>query len=255
LVLSIVLAAFFAIWEFKIPESLAAVPPSIWKYENLAIFVTVGLQPFMWWAAVQLLFSWYYQMVFEWSTIKTAVHFLPLGLVSFPIMGVASVLQQNLPLKWVILVGEGLVLIGTALLPFADTAAKYWRFAFPGFVIGTAGMTITFATTNIALFATTPPEVSGVVGAIFSCALQLGSAAGAAIVTSIQTSVQVNHGGPLGFQGRSAGLWFLFAFAAAEFVAVLVFMKNTVPPMKKAKEAKENNDEPSDKAVSADDAA
>jgi fucose permease len=61
-------------------------------------------------------------------------------------MGVASALQQKLPLKWVILLGEVLVLVGTVLFPFADSQAKYWRFAFPGFFIGTAGMTIVFAT-------------------------------------------------------------------------------------------------------------
>lgn len=63
-------------------------------------------------------------------------------------MGIASALQQRFPLKWVILVGELLVLAGTVLLPFADTKAHYWRFAFPGFCIGTAGMTIVFATTK-----------------------------------------------------------------------------------------------------------
>lgn len=69
-------------------------------------------------------------------------------------------------------------------------------------------------------------------GAIFTCALQLGSAAGSAIVTSIQTSVQKTHGGPNGFQGRAAGLWFLFAFTAIETLGVLIFMQNTVPPLK-----------------------
>jgi hypothetical protein len=46
----------------------------MWRYENFSILIAVGLQPFMWWASVQLLFSWYYQLVFGWSTIKTAVH-------------------------------------------------------------------------------------------------------------------------------------------------------------------------------------
>ncbi|ETW77131.1 major facilitator superfamily [Heterobasidion irregulare TC 32-1] len=231
LVLSVFLAVIFFLWELYLPESLAAVPPSMWKYRNFTILIAVGLQPFMWWAAVQLLFSWYYQEVFEWSTINTAVHFLPLGLVSFPTMGLASVLQQKFSLKWVILCGEIIVLAGTVLFPFADSKEHYWRFAFPGFCLGTAGMTMVFATTNIALFAITPPEVAGIVGAVFTCALQLGSAAGAAIVTSIQTSVQESHGGSNGFQGRSAGFWFLFAFTAVETLGVLFFMRNTVPPV------------------------
>lgn len=152
------------------------------------------------------------------------------------------------------------MLAGTILLPFANSKAHYWTFAFPGFFIGTAGMTIVFATTkyadasiplnlcrsilksdlypcfSIALFDITPPEIAGTVGAIFTCALQLGSAAGAAIVISIQTSVQKTHGGPNEFQGRAAGLWFLFAFTAVETLGVLIFMKNTVPPRKQTKQ-------------------
>ncbi|KAJ8518266.1 hypothetical protein ONZ45_g4621 [Pleurotus djamor] len=234
LILSVLLAALFFVWEYRLPEELAAVPPMLWKYENIPILTAVALQPFMWWASVQLLFSWYYQEVFGWSTISVAVRFLPMGLLSFPIMGVASVLQQKLPLKWVILLGEVLVLAGTILFPFADTQAHFWRFAFPGFFIGTAGMTIVFATTNIAIFAATPPHIAGVVGAIFTCALQLGSAAGAAVITSIQTSVEVNHGGPTSFSGRAAGFWFLFAFDATLALCVLIFMRNTVPPVKKS---------------------
>lgn len=80
------------------------------------------------------------------------------------------------------------------------------------------------------MFAVTPPEVAGIVGAVFTCSLQLGSAAGAAIITSIQTSVQLNHGGPDSFDGRAAGFWFLVAFTAAEAIAVLCFMRDTVPP-------------------------
>lgn len=71
---------------------------------------------------------------------------LPIGLVAFVVMGVVSILQQKLPLKWVILIGETLGITGSALLPFANTKNRYWRFAFPGLCIGTAGMTIVFAT-------------------------------------------------------------------------------------------------------------
>ena len=73
------------------------------------------------------------------------------------------------------------------------------------------------------------------VGAIFSCALQVGCAAGAAIITSIQTSVQENHGGPNSFTGRAAGFWFLFAVVCSLTAGVFVFMRNTLPPVKKNK--------------------
>ncbi|EJC99629.1 MFS general substrate transporter [Fomitiporia mediterranea MF3/22] len=231
LVVSVVLAAFFGFWESKIPEKFASVPPSIWKYPNFPILVLLGLQPFMWWASVQLLFSWLFQEVYRWSTIITAVHFLPVGLVTFPIMGIAQRLQQRLPLKWVILIGQFLALVGTILLPFANSKSRYWPLVFPGFLIGSGGELIVFTTTNIALFVVTPPEVSGIVGAIFNCSLQLGSAAGAAIITSIQTSVQQTHGGPNSYSGRAAGFWFLFAWNVLMFIGVIFLMRYTVAPV------------------------
>ncbi|KAK1217857.1 hypothetical protein PQX77_019477 [Marasmius sp. AFHP31] len=159
---------------------------------------------------------------------------LPLGLLGFPVTAIANVMQQKLPLKWVILAGQVIGIVGTVLLPFADSPDHYWPFAFPGFALGTSGMTIIFATVNIAVFAVTPPEKAGVVGSIFNCFLQLGCAAGTAIVTSIQTSVDDTHGGPTAWEGRAAGLWFLFALLVIDTICILVFMKNTVAPTKQA---------------------
>lgn len=79
----------------------------------------------------------------------------------------------------------------------------------------------------------TPPNVAGTVGAVYNCFLELGCATGAAVITSIQTSVQLHHGGPTSYSGRAAGFWFLFAFVTILTLAVLVFMENTVPPVKK----------------------
>ena len=61
-------------------------------------------------------------------------------------MAASGFLQQTLPLKYVIIIGELLAIAGTALLPFANSEDRYWRFAFPGFCLGTAGVTVIFAT-------------------------------------------------------------------------------------------------------------
>jgi hypothetical protein len=61
----------------------------------------------------------------------------------------------------------------------------------------------------------------------------VGSAAGAAIVTSIQTSVEVTHGGPTSFYGRKVGLWFQFALLAISTICLFIFMHNDAPPTKK----------------------
>lgn len=77
------------------------------------------------------------------------------------------------------------------------------------------------------MFRTTPPQVAGTVGAIFNSALQVGSAVGNAIISSIQTSVeaQPSSGGTDGYDGRAAAFWFMFAITILETTAVAVFYR------------------------------
>lgn len=67
--------------------------------------------------------------------------------------------------------------------------------------------------------------MAGTVGAIFNSALQLGSAVGIAIITSIQTSVQDKDApdGALKYKGRAAAFWFLLAVVCVELIALVVF--------------------------------
>ncbi|KAJ7499582.1 MFS general substrate transporter [Mycena latifolia] len=232
LFISLLCVALFFIYEARLPEEMAALPPSLWAYTNVPILVTSALLPFMWWGAVQLLFSWLWQEVYGWTALNVALRFLPMGLLGFPMNALASVLQQFFPLKWILVAGQVLALIATALLPFADTEARYWSFAFPAFCIGTTGITIAFTTINIAIFVATPPRFAGVIGALFNCSLQLGCAAGTAIITSIQTSVQKTHGGPTSYSGRKAGFWFLFGVLGLLTAAQWSLMKSNVPAQK-----------------------
>ncbi|KAJ7661576.1 major facilitator superfamily domain-containing protein [Mycena polygramma] len=231
LILSVFLIVAFFVWESRLSESYAAVPAKMWKYENFTVLILLSFAPFMWWASIFLQFSWLWEVVYGWSAIKVAVHFLPIGLGMFPVLPLAAGLQSRIRLKWVIFIGFVLVSIGTVLLPFANSPDHYWPFAFPGFLLGTAGATLIYTTTNIALLANTPGAVSGIVSAMFTCVLQMGGAIGSAILTSIQTSVQASHGGPTSFSGRAAGLWFLFAFLCAMSILLLVFMRDTAGPV------------------------
>ncbi|CAA7263630.1 unnamed protein product [Cyclocybe aegerita] len=231
LVISVFLMVLFFGWEAYLPESYAALPPKMWRYDNVIILTVISLVPFMWWGSIFPLFSWLWEVVYGWSAITTAVHFLPVALGIFPALPLAAVLQSKWRLKWVILLGFVLLLTGTILLPFGDSRERYWRFVFPGFLLGTAGAALIYATTNIALLANTPPEVSGIVSAVFVSVLQTGAATGLAIVTSIQTSIEQKNGDPTGFEGRAAGLWFLVAFIGTVMLLFVVFMKNSVGPV------------------------
>ncbi|KAF8166301.1 major facilitator superfamily domain-containing protein [Mycena galopus ATCC 62051] len=232
LILSFVSLMLFFLWESRLPDSYAAVPSKMWKYENFSILIFISFAPFAWWASVFLQFSWLWEVVYLWSPMKTAVHFLPIGLGLFPGLVLFGSLQSKLSLKWVIFIGFLLICMGTLLLPFANSPERFWPFAFPGFLLATAGAAQIYATTNVALLAKTPRAVSGIVSAIFVCVLQMGGALGSAILTSIQTSVQASDGGATSFKGRAAGLWFLFAFLCTMAVLLLVFMQDSIGPIR-----------------------
>lgn len=73
---------------------------------------------------------------------------LPISLMGIPCFIISDMLQKKYRLKWVIMAGMIITMAGTILLPFADSRERYWRFAFPGLLLGTAGVTIVFTTSK-----------------------------------------------------------------------------------------------------------
>lgn len=49
LIISIALGAAFFVYEARIPEEMAALPPRVWKYPNVPVLVGLGFVPFFWW--------------------------------------------------------------------------------------------------------------------------------------------------------------------------------------------------------------
>jgi hypothetical protein len=85
---------------------------------------------------------------------------------------------------------------------------------------------------SVALFQEVPASKSATAAAIFSCANQLGSATGSAIVATIQANV----GTTTGFSGTAAALWFLLAINAVAAIAVIVFMKPVAATLQSEKD-------------------
>lgn len=78
---------------------------------------------------------------------------------------------------------------------------------------------------SIAIFKATPPAVAGTIGAIFNGALQLGSAIGLAVCSSIETSVEATHGGFDEYYGRAAIFYFFMGLIGVQALGVLIFYR------------------------------
>jgi len=162
-------------------------------------------------------------------------------LIASPVMLFSAIVTSRFRPKHVLLFSLVLLVIGSVILPFADSPDKYWSRDFPGMFIGAIGNSLLFVNVNVAFFRNTPPEVAGTIGAIFNSALQLGAAVIAAIATTIQTDIDERSNGNV-YAGRAAGFWFMFACVAAQAIAVLFFYHDA-PQVDEAKETRSSDSE------------
>ncbi|PCH34681.1 MFS general substrate transporter [Wolfiporia cocos MD-104 SS10] len=228
LIISVFLFVGFFYAEMLIPPSRAAVPPKTWFLPNFGVLFGTALLPYLWWTTVFTIYITEWQDVWHWSVIMTAIHMIPISVMSFA-MSFTGPLSRRYNPKWLILIGEGMVIIATILLVFADGPERYWSFIFPAFVIGSAGASLVYTHTNVAIFRTSPSSMAGVVGAIFNGGLQIGSAVGVATVGSIMSSVQDMHGGEFasGYLGEAAAYEFLLGIVVLEFFGMLIFYRTS----------------------------
>jgi MFS family permease len=248
LVISLVIVAVFLWWETHSNPDDAVLPPRMWRYPNFCILVALALLPYFWSLTSFVNITSWWEQYYGWTAINTAVHFLPIGVGGWLISNVTGHFPRWFPHKYTLLGGLLLGIIATILLPFANSPSTYWSIDFPAFTIGTIGLAIIYSNSSIAIFSYTPPSVAGTVGAVFNCALQLGSAVGLAAVSRITNSVDKKTYFDLpttewsqhldevtksmwkrAYKGRAASYWFLLGILLVSTLAVIVFFKTDVP--------------------------
>ncbi|KIM27007.1 hypothetical protein M408DRAFT_72095 [Serendipita vermifera MAFF 305830] len=244
LLISLALAAGFLFWEARINPDDAVLPPKMWKYDNFGILVSLALLPYFWWLTSFINLTSWWEQVYGWSPITTAVHFLAMGISGGLTTNITGYLPRWFTHKQIIITGLFMGIVASILLPFATGPWTYWPFVFPAQILGGAGLILVFVNSSIALFSYTPPSVAGTVGAVFNCALQLGSAVGLAAVASITTSLdsQYSFNPPItewsrnldhitpsmwkeAYTGRAASYWFALGILTVATLAAIVFLK------------------------------
>ncbi|KAF8305923.1 MFS general substrate transporter [Clavulina sp. PMI_390] len=228
LIISVILAALFFIYEATIPEDMAALPPKVWRYQNVPVLLAVALVPFWWWSTLSLNTIPYWISTYKWSPIVASFSFLPNGIVAILSAALIPVLANMWPSRRIIMLGLLLTCAGTILLAFADQQEKYWSFYVPAFIIGTSGCNFISVAANVTILLNTPSEMAGVAGAIYNAALQLAVALGVAINSSIVQSIDMeraSHGHLVGYEGIAAGYWFNLGLFGIMLLGVVVFYK------------------------------
>ena len=116
---------------------------------------------------------------------------------------------------------------------------EYWRWYFPAFVIGSAGNLAAFLSTkwasllpseksaqltlrSITLMTSIPPQMSGVVSALFQVSLQVGTVIGLSVQAGFLSRQPGSFGNYANVQGS---FWFQFGWCVLNLVIFLAFFR------------------------------
>jgi EmrB/QacA subfamily drug resistance transporter len=178
------------------------------------LFVMSGLFGMFFFASI------YVQEILGYSPLKAGLAFLPITAGIVIGAGLAQQLIVRLGVRVVPLIGMGMATAGLVLLGLIPTHGTYLANLFPGLMLMSIGMGLTFV--PITLIATTniDAEDAGLASGIFNTAQQVGGALGLAVLSTLAAS-RTSHvlsgvPNPTGAQHASALVdGFQIAFLAA----------------------------------------
>ena len=147
LILSIALIVTFLFWERYRPQGFTLLPRDIWHYPNIIPLIIQSTSAFLWYATSQFRLATAFQDRLGQSTILAAVRLLPMGITGV-LVGVAMqrihfLITQP---RWVQLFASCCCFAGSMLFAYCDAGlgVKYWRYIFPGEIVGTLGAMLAF---------------------------------------------------------------------------------------------------------------
>lgn len=229
-VISLVLMAAFIVYELYLPRGYALLPHDIWRYPNIFPLILQASSIFMWFATAQLRIATYFQVALGDSAILAAVKLLPMGITAL-FVGVGS---QAMP--WLITrprfvqpVASALCFAGSMLFAFSGGGhgSDYWRYMFPGQIIGTAGGMIIFIGMNTNIIQSFPLEFAGIGGAFAQIIFQIGGVIGIAIQAGL---ISTGDGTIEDWTGSKNSYFFTSAYILATGVIFVIFYRQVKMP-------------------------
>jgi EmrB/QacA subfamily drug resistance transporter len=126
----------------------------------------------------------YLQNTLSLSPLETGVRFLPMTAVSFFAAPLAGKLQSRFPMRWLFLVGMGMVGTGLLLMRAVD-ATSGWTALLAGFIVTGAGIGFTNPSLATTAVGVVTPQRSGMASGINNTFRQVGIATGIAALGAL----------------------------------------------------------------------
>ncbi|GFZ51824.1 hypothetical protein JCM24511_09592 [Saitozyma sp. JCM 24511] len=219
-----VLLGFFFLWERRLPEGAALIPPKTWKLPNVALLTFVGIGVFQYWP-LPLLERW--EIYDHTTVILAAVRILPMGLAAFLPAIVVTPLLPRINVRYLIVTGFVLAAVGLVPLIYSNHGAvhgsDYWRHFFPGLVVGSLGTCFAYIGVNMTIIMSVPPQMAGVISGLAQMVYQVGAVTGLSIQAGLLT---VHPGDVSNWSNIQTSYWFDFGWALVCGALVLVLYRD-----------------------------
>ena len=134
LILSVVLFAAFAFWEYRFAK-YPILPLSIFRAPSFSTLALVVIFSFMAYST----FIWYLvawqQRVRHWSVLSTSIGLSPIAICATTAAFIAAWLIPRMAAQWILAIGALAVLVAQIILATMPAEQSYWLAVFPATVI------------------------------------------------------------------------------------------------------------------------
>ena len=245
LIVGFLLIVAFVFWESVYSHPL--MPMYIWKDRNFSLLMGIVSLGFMAFPPAAFFTALFFQRVWNFSAIATAVHLLPLAIMGVIVNVFAGAFLHRINNKLLMMVGACSYALSFLLLALNRTSSSYWAFCFPSFLFMVVGADLEFNIANMYVMTSLPADQQGIAGGILQTCTRLFTTIGFGIITAIFDSV-ARHPSFKGYfssspssQAYSAAFFYATACTAVSVVLVVFLTINTqggtkTPVIEEAKE-------------------
>ncbi|KAL9078162.1 MAG: hypothetical protein Q9157_002920 [Trypethelium eluteriae] len=181
LILGIVFMIAFVFWEnyFEYP----LVPLNIWRDRDFSLVIIILLLGFMSFPVSAFFASLYFQEVWHFSALETALHLLPMAISG--ILVFAGLVLHKISNQLLMYIGSAAYTISFLLMAVNRKSDSYWAFFFPALVLAVVGADLEFNVANMYVLSSLPPRQQSIAGGLFQTVTKLCMTLGYGVATAL----------------------------------------------------------------------
>ena len=230
LVVSVALVGAFLVIESRSRSPL--LPLRMFRLQTVsaanAVMAIVGAVSF----AEFFLLTLYLQDVLHFSAMQSGGAFVAFAGTVVVVSNLAQPIVSRLGVRRMLITGMLLSAVSIAYLTRLPVHGSYLRDLFPAFVLGGAGMGMSFVPVTIASLAGVPPADAGVASGLVNTSRQIGGAIGLAAVSAIAASAASAHAATVAAgldRGYQVALIVLLGLTLAGVAVTVAFVRPDAP--------------------------